>query len=143
LQVFSGFFLYSVKFDIKFLVYYRLFTENIGIPLTQPAFASDPYMGRVRANSITPPQTVHLIKRRLCKVENISDYLDSILYLSRSSRSPVDDGERVSVFTPEGSGSTPADPIELVVKLSYGCPREYSVVMSLKPKYSTRSTFIP
>ncbi|KIM75860.1 hypothetical protein PILCRDRAFT_826886 [Piloderma croceum F 1598] len=100
-------------------LYYRLFTENMGIPSEKPAFPSDPYLGRVRANSVAPPQTVHLIKRRLCQIEDISDYLSSVLFLSSSSLSPMSDTERVSILTPSGPGSTPDKSMELVVNLSH------------------------
>jgi len=101
-------------------LYYRLYTEEIAIPSKRPAFLANLYLGRVRAKSIAPPQTVLLIKRCLCKIEDISNYPGSTLFLSGSSRSPMDDGTRVSIFTPGGPGSTPEEPVELIVKLSYG-----------------------
>jgi len=99
-------------------LYYLLFTEDIGLPLQNPAFSGNSYLGRVKADSVAPPRTVLLIKRRLCNIEGISDYPGSILFLSRSSQSPMDDGERVSILTPGGVGSTPEKPMELVVKES-------------------------
>lgn len=96
-------------------------------------------MGRVKADSVAPPLTVLMIKRRLCKVENISDYYSSTLFLSESCRSPADDGDRVDILTPGSPGSTPEKPMELVVELSR---REIDKLsansMSLNPQYSTR-----
>jgi hypothetical protein len=128
------------------LVYYRLFTENIGILSDKPAFPSDPYLGRVRANSVAPPQTVYLIKRRLCQIENISDYLGSILFLSGSSLSPLKDTERI-ILTPGGPGSSPDEPMELVVKFSFivrdsEWERISRQAMSPKPRYSARSALV-
>jgi hypothetical protein len=86
-------------------------------------------VGRLRAGSIAPPQTALLIKRRLCKVEDISDYSASTLFCSAASRSPTDDGDRVPILTPGGSGSDPQKPIELVIgKLSR---REHLVINEL------------
>jgi hypothetical protein len=139
--------LLSNSHDLNLLVYYRLFTENIGILSEKPAFPSDPYLGRVRANSVAPPQTVHLIKRRLCQIENISDYLGSILFLSGSSLSPLNGTERVSILTPDGPGSSPDEPMELVVKFSFivrdsELERISRQAMSPKPRYSARSAFV-
>lgn len=133
--------LLSNSHDSILLVYYRLFTESIGIPSAKPAFPCDPYLGRVRANSVAPPQTVHLIKRRLCQIENKSDYLDSILFVSRSSLSPINNTERVSILTPGGPGSTPDEPMELVVKSSlsdyqWSGGYDSKQAMSPTPQYS-------
>jgi len=118
-------------------LYYRLYSEEIGIPSKQPAFPGSLYLGRVRANSIAPPQTVVLIKRRLCKIEDIrDDRSSSTLFLSGSSRSPMNDAERMSILTPGGSGSTPEEPIELVVKSSAYEINQRSVnKMSPDPQY--------
>jgi len=110
-------------------VYYRLYTTTIAIPSKHPAFLGNSYVGRLRADSIAPPQTALLIKRRLCKVEDISDYSASTLFCSAASRSPTDDGDRVPILTPGGSGSDPQKPIELVIgKLSR---REHLVINEL------------
>lgn len=138
--------LLSNSHDLNLLVYYRLFTENIGILSDKPASPSDPYLGRARANSVAPPQTVHLIKRRLCQIENISDYLGFILFLSGSSLSPLNDTERI-ILTPGGPGSSPDEPMELVVKFSFivrdsEWERISRQAMSPKPRYSARSAFV-
>jgi hypothetical protein len=136
--------LISNSHDLNLLVYYRLFTENIGMLSDKPAFPSDPYLGRVRANSVAPPQTVYLIKRHLCKIENIGDFLGSILFLSGSSLSPLNDTERI-ILTPGGPGSSPDEPMELVVKVSF-IVRQWARIsrqaMSPKPRYSARSAFV-
>jgi hypothetical protein len=139
--------LISNSHDLNLLVYYRLFTENIGILSDKPASPSDPYLGRARANSVAPPQTVYLIKRHLCKIENISDFLGSILFLSGSSLSPLNDTERVSILTPGGPGSSPDEPMELVVKFSFivrdsEWERISRQAMSPKPRYSARSALV-
>jgi hypothetical protein len=118
----------------------------MGIPSKKPAFSGNSYVGRVKATSVAPPQTILLIKRRLCKIENIDDHSSSTLFLSRSRRSPENNEDRVSILTPGCPGSTPNEPIELIVKLSNA---EKEVINRLvanrtcpEPKYSARATFI-
>ncbi|KIM88097.1 hypothetical protein PILCRDRAFT_814001 [Piloderma croceum F 1598] len=103
--------------DLKYL-YYRLFTNEIGITPKQPAFVANPYLGRVRRNSIAPPQTVLQLKQRLCYIERTGQSSNSILYRSASNQSPMDDGDRMHATL----GSMD-QPLELVVK----------VIMTLKP----------
>ena len=100
----------------------------------QPASVNNPYLGRVGRNSIAPPQEVLQFKRRLCKVEGITNFASSTLYASASAsnQSPMDDGDRV----PETLGSTLDNPVELVVvspmirRIGNAYPQ---------PQYSTRS----
>jgi len=122
------------KIDPQYL-YYRLFTNDIGITSNQPAFVNNPYLGRVRRNSIAPPQEVLQFKRRLCNVEGITHFASSTLYPSASNQSPMDDGDRV----PDALGSTMDNPMELVVEKS-----EYYMTQRIgkaypQAQYSTRS----
>jgi len=139
-------------------LYYRLFTKNIAVPSEQPASPRNVYVGRVRSDSIAPPQTVLLIKRRICTIECIKDcFTSSTLFCSRESKSPMDDGERVSILTPGSSGSDPKKPMELVVDIprtiqgysDYYGERHKIINKTLsvnstypKPQYSARSLFI-
>jgi len=95
-------------------IYYRLFTNGIGITSRQPAVVENPYLGQVARNSISPPQTVLQFKRRLCSFERITDFASSSLYLSASNKSPMDDGDRIPAL-----GSTIDNPMELVVEISH------------------------
>ena len=118
----------------------------MAIPSKKPASPSNSYMGRVKATSVAPPQTVLHIKRRLCKIENIVNYSGSKLFLSKLKKSQENDEYRVSILTPGGLGSTPNNPIELVVELSVS---EEVVINKLianarrsLPEFSTRTMFI-
>ena len=126
-------------------MYYRVFTNDIGITSIQPASVSNPYLGRVGRNSIAPPQEVLQFKRRLCKVEDIRDFASSTLYPSASNQSPMGDGDRV----PDALGSTLDNPMELVasdytlqVQIVVASPSPMTQRIGHaypQPQYSTRS----
>jgi len=108
-----------------------LFTTYIGIPSKRPISPGNRYVGRIRANSVAPPQTVFLIKRHILKIEGITYDPQSALYLSKSCRSALDDGERVSISP--GNVGNPEDPMELVITTYGGSPQ--IEIVSMKPEY--------
>jgi len=121
----------------KLLVYYRLFTNDIGIPSKQPVFVDNLHLGRVSRNSIAPPRAVLQFKRRLCGVEGIINFAGSTLYPSASNQFPMDDGDRIL----DALGSSMDDPVEVVVVLYYpDSPRDQKPYQ--RPQYSTRSISI-
>ncbi|KIM83738.1 hypothetical protein PILCRDRAFT_434652 [Piloderma croceum F 1598] len=130
----------TVQGDPLYL-YYRLFTTYIGIPSRKPILPGNRYVGRIRAKSVAPPQTVFLIKRHIFKIEDMTYNPQSALYLSKSCRSALDDGERVSI-SPGSVGSNPEDPMELVIATYTGSPQ--IEIVSMKPEYSaTPACIIP
>ena len=62
----------------------------------------------------------------------------STLYLSKSCRSALDDGERVSISL--GGVGNPEDPMELVITTYGGSPQ--IEIVSMKPEYSARPVCI-
>jgi len=120
----------TVQRDPLYL-YYRLFTTYIGIRSWQPG---NPYVGRIRAKSVAPPQTVFLIKRHIFETENRVYDPQSALFLSKSCRSALADGERVSI-SPGGVGTNPEDPMELVITKFRDCGNPLIDLESLKPEY--------
>jgi hypothetical protein len=121
----------------KLLVYYRLFTNSIGITSRQPAHVDNPYLGRVARNSISPPQAALHFKRRLCSVENIRGFPSFSLYLSASNKSPMDDGDRIPALK-----STIDNPMELVVEIPYREMTKRTDKAYPHAQYSTRPTSI-
>lgn len=121
----------------KLLVYYRLFTNSIGITSRQPAHVDNPYLGRVARNSISPPQAALHFKRRLCSVENIRGFPSFSLYLSASNKSPMDDGDRIPALE-----STIDNPMELVVEIPYREMTKRTDKAYPHAQYSTRPTSI-
>ena len=99
-------------------VYYRVFFEDGAIPTLHPATSDDPFLGRVLATSITPPHNVDSLKRCLAKHEDIDHRRKTIsIFLTRSSKSPMDDSSKINIVKRTGTGSTPRDALALVVKL--------------------------
>jgi len=105
------------KSDPRYL-YYRVYTEDGAIPSNAPLDAGDPYLARILAKSVAPPHTVSSLKRCLSKVESIVNHRKTSLFLSTSSQTPMDDGHRLSLLNGSGPGSTPQEPMALVVKSS-------------------------
>jgi len=81
---------------------------------------------------VAPPQTAFLIKRHIFKIEGMTYDPQSALYLSKSCRSALDDGERVSI-SPTSVGTDPEDPMELVITTYTGSPQ--IEIVSMKPEY--------
>jgi WD40 repeat protein len=73
-------------------------------------------VGRVVASHITPPRTVKLIKRYLCKREGIADVESTDLFATVSGENELGDQERPSIVARDGPGWSADDPMALIVK---------------------------
>lgn len=114
--------------DDKLLsVYYRVYAEDGAIPSTNHVYSDDPYLGRILAELVAPPHVVISLKRCLLSVENIDNTTIASLFIASSSRTPMDDGGRVSILAYPGPGCTPNEPMALVVKLSGSYKRPVDV----------------
>jgi len=107
-------------------VYYRVYTDDDGaLPTQTPADRTDPYLGRIRATSITPPHTVSSLKRRLLDAEHLlagdhhtgQQEQDCVLFLTVGSPSPMDDAEKISICSTNSPGSLRQQPLALVVRV--------------------------
>ena len=101
------------------LVYYRIYAEDGAIFSKTPVTPSDPFLGRIKARSVPPPgpRTVKAVKRSIAKVENIKDRESTSLFLTPYSQSPMDDADKITILNGTGLGSTPQEPLALVVNL--------------------------
>jgi hypothetical protein len=99
-------------------VYYCAYAEDGAILSKTSATPDDPFLGRVTARSVPPPHNVKSLKRCLARFENIHDRTSTTLFLTPYSQSPMDDSGKVTILNPTGPGSTPQEPLALVVKLS-------------------------
>jgi len=99
-------------------VYYRIYTQDIWVVSNQSASCDKPYVGRIKATWVPPPRTAYWLKRAVCKIENITDYASASLFITNSSPSPISDTEPVSIFLDGGPGSSPNEPISLVVEVT-------------------------
>jgi hypothetical protein len=119
-------------------VYYRVYTEDVSIPSTNPIHSNDPSLGRIPTKLVTPPHTVINLKRCLLAVENIDGSVPTNLFITASSQEPMDDTSRVSILTFPGPGCTPNEPMALVAKVSgmdrSALEREKTSPKPLRPK---------
>jgi hypothetical protein len=88
------------------------------IPSKAPAAPGDPFLGRIKASSVPPPNrdTVIAVKRTIAKSENIKlgDRSSTRLFLTPYSQSPMGDDDRLTIFNRTGPGSTPQEPLVFV-----------------------------
>jgi hypothetical protein len=80
-----------------------------------PHDPDDPYLGRILSMRIPPPHSVASVKRHLSKRENIPEGRPTNLCENLSSRAPLKNTEHVDIIDPVGAGSTPGDPVALVI----------------------------
>jgi len=115
---YSEFKLYQYLNSLKYRflpVYYRVYAEDGAIPTSNPVYSDDPYLGRISAKLVTPPQTAINLRHCLSGVENIDEDIPTILFVSASSQTPMDDTDRVPILAYPGPGCMPDDPVALVV----------------------------
>ena len=81
-------------------------------------YSDDLHLGRIPAELVTPPHTALSLKRCLSGLENVQDVPAAKLFLSASSKAPLEDASRVAIHASAGHGCTPNEPIVLVIKAS-------------------------
>ncbi|KAJ7073125.1 hypothetical protein C8F01DRAFT_1013107 [Mycena amicta] len=99
-----------------YYVHYRIYTLD-GAITAQTAFDSgNPFVGRVKTNSVPPPHNALSIKRRLGEVEGFPDPngTRTRLYASCAAPSSLENGELVAQLG-HGVGATPETALGLVV----------------------------
>jgi hypothetical protein len=94
-------------------VYYRIYKKDGAILSKQPADPNDPDVGRIRVDSVPPPHTAASIMRCISKREELDNSKQSLLFVSISSESPIDEGH-VSILTSSRPGATLDNPMAFV-----------------------------
>lgn len=101
-------------------VYYRLYTKDRPIKSQHPAYSSDhePFIGRTLAKLVAPPHTTASLKRHLCYIEGFSSSLADTakLFVPLSCLTAKDDSARLSLVASSGPGSSPQEPMALVLE---------------------------
>jgi hypothetical protein len=99
------------------LVYYRLYSPTGPMPANHRVYSHNPYLGQIDATHISPPHNARSIKRCIARHEEIVDLTvtDIILFSALSSQVPMRDQDFVQILAGTGSGSTPQEPMALVV----------------------------
>jgi hypothetical protein len=80
-----------------------------------PADPNDPFLGRVLAIRIPPSHSVSRLKRHLSKQESIPEDKNIEFYDNLACHAPLKDIDHVDIIDPVGAGSTPGDPVALVI----------------------------
>ena len=93
------------------LVYYRIFVDDIAIPLGTHFDPDDEFLGRITA--VPPPHTANTVKRSIAKLEKIEDLESATLYLLQFDQSPLDNDDTVNLTE---SGIIKDDPLTLNAK---------------------------
>ena len=112
----------NVKFSpllicVNFLVYYRVYAEDGAIPTKTPVAPGNPFLGRIKATSVSPPHIVKTLRCSIAKVEGIKDPNKTSLFLTPYCQSPVCDTDKV-ILNGNGLGSTPHEPLAIVARIS-------------------------
>ena len=79
-------------------------------------YSDDLHLGCFPAELVPPPRTATSLKRLLSGLENVRDFHFTELFLSASSKAPMEDANRVAIYAKIGPGCIPNEPMALVVK---------------------------
>jgi hypothetical protein len=92
-----------------------VYTHDGAVQSKHPVYPDDGSLGRINANWITPPHTAASIKRYLSKEEQIAENMCTSLFSEISSPSSLDDNVLMPILTGAGPGSSPGEPLALVI----------------------------
>jgi len=107
----------------KVFLYYKVFRPDGVIPCKEPVNPRNPYLARIEAVHITPPQTVASLIRCIVKKEERefgsvplkSDPLNTELFEAPSSLAPMKQEQHLAIMNGSGPGSDPRKPLALVI----------------------------
>jgi hypothetical protein len=99
-------------------VYYRVYSGDNALEVKNHVDPNDPFLGRVLAIRIPPSHSAAHLKRHLSKQENIPEDKHIEFYGNLACRAPLKDTDHVDIIDPVGAGSTPGDPIALVILIA-------------------------
>jgi hypothetical protein len=94
-------------------VYYRLYAKHREMPSKSSLDLNEPALGRVVADSISPPTTPLSIKRHISRVEQIPELEYAALFADISSDTPMKDN-CISLLSGDCPGLTKDRPMALV-----------------------------
>jgi hypothetical protein len=98
-------------------VHYRLYAKDGWFASKVPIDLEEKSLVRLKSSSVPPPRDVPALKRCICATEHIQDAHRTQLFASLLSLSPLSDQPDALLFASDGPGSTPEDPMALVVTL--------------------------
>ena len=96
-------------------VYYLLYTDDYEM-LSKVAFDPvEPFLGRIRADSVAPPHSPVTITRCISRVENTPALADADLFAKLSCDSPLKRLGHISILRADCPGLSPKEPMAIVL----------------------------
>ena len=93
-------------------MYYLLYTDSYELPSKVAINSEEPYLGRIRADSIAPPHSLTSIKRRISRVEGIPALAHANLFADITCDTPLKEG-RIPILR-DGPGLSRNEPMAIV-----------------------------
>jgi hypothetical protein len=94
-------------------VYYLLYADDHGMSSKVAVDPEEPWLGRIRAESIAPPHTPASIKLHISRVERTPELASANLFEDISCDTPLTEGH-ISIIHTNGPGLSPNKPMALV-----------------------------
>ena len=111
---YSSTFLFVLTSRLLGKVYYQVFANNSDVP-SKVAFDQElPSLGCIRCDSIAPPHTPASIKRRISRVEETPELVNSNLFATIRDDSPLKEAHILILGTDIGLGLSPDEPMAIV-----------------------------
>ena len=123
-------------------VYYLLYADGYEIPSKVANDPEEPSIGRIRADSITPPQSPTSIKLCISRMERNPGLVNSDIFADTSCDSPLTEGY-ISILRTDGPGLSPNEPMAIVqadVQLESPLPVEVTSIPNGKYLIKNRAT---
>ena len=94
-------------------VYYLLYADDYEIPSKVAIDPEEPSLGRIRVDSVAPPQSLTSIKRCISRVEGNPALFHADLFADTSCDMPLKEGH-ISTLRTDGPGLSPNEPMAIV-----------------------------
>ena len=96
-------------------MYYLLYADDWVVPSKVAFDEEEPFLGRIRCDSVAPPHTLASIKRHISRVEETPGLVNADLFADISSDAPLKEGN-ISILGTDIPGLSPHDPMAVVQK---------------------------
>ena len=94
-------------------VYYLLYADDCGVPSKVAFDPEEPSLGRIRADSVSPPHSPASIKRCISRVETNPALAQANIFADISCVDPLTEGH-ISILGTDGPGLSPDEPMAIV-----------------------------
>ena len=94
-------------------VYYLLYADDCGVPSKVAFDPEESSLGRIRADSVSPPHSPASIKRCISRVETNPALAQANIFADISCVDPLKEGH-ISILGTDGPGLSPDEPMAIV-----------------------------